>query len=770
MGPGRQFLSKQAGRSRRACGPRAAPPAPHRARLGSRLTTPQLGPGALDCISTVQMSRVPVLVVAIKRSVPVPVDGCASVGDLLDSLRHMLQTDLSSRDLADLRLFAPFEPGRRPAASVLPTGVWLDASQPVSQASMAPLLYALNTEIVALICTEGAMRTKVVVLDTAKPLSAMFDWVCPKLFIATPREYGMAVSVPGGPRRWLDLTLPLRAQLELGPSSKADPVTIDLHRRLFLTHRNALLEAAGAAKAYAQCLHAIGEGRLLLDRRTKTALIAVRALILQGPVNALDHDLNYLPNTPIDDVSDDAVLQIINTALLDATTQALHARFASLCFDTPLGEASLFRARLLASGDAAGARGAAVWLAIAPAGCTLVDMRGPADDSLATTGLDAPREAFAFADIRCWQCEPALARLCLFVGGQAEPLVLQLGTLPELAAASFALRVYAAPVGVHAAGEVAATPQAQLLDARPVPCVAFNAASLCKPLPRVFGTLAPADAPAAAASAAVRVAAATAAGGHTPYLALRLWLVLVSCAALFATAMGYCDVESVRSKQFANAPDQVSPLAARLWAVWTLLAAVVRLATAAAPGDRALFVACWLSFAVAFGFYATELLVFASLPARNVVGPAVASTVSLVWMGAIALQGTWPSSKARSQRPRALRIWIAFVAAAALFATVLGYTRIESVRDKQFSLVPDQVSPLAGRLWAVWTLLAALVRLATAADSSQPALYLVCAASFAIAFVFYATELLVYSTVPPANVTGPAIASTVSLGWMLLAR
>ena len=85
------------------------------------------------------------------------------------------------------------------------------------------------------------------------------------------------------------------------------PLAIELHRRYCINHRTSLTDAQSASNAYAYCLDALACGHLLLDSKAKTALMAVRALVLQGPVNALDHSLDYLPNMPVSDVSDEFV-------------------------------------------------------------------------------------------------------------------------------------------------------------------------------------------------------------------------------------------------------------------------------------------------------------------------------------------------------------------------------------------------------------------------------------------------------------------------------
>lgn len=56
-------------------------------------------------------------------------------------------------------------------------------------------------------------------------------------------------------------------------------------------------------------------------------------------------------------------------------------------------------------------------------------------------------------------------------------------------------------------------------------------------------------------------------------VALQWWLVLVAALRLFSVYTGYFQRKLFQAQVFAAAPAEVTPLAGRLFAVWTLLTA-----------------------------------------------------------------------------------------------------------------------------------------------------------------------------------------------------
>jgi len=119
------------------------------------------------------------------------------------------------------------------------------------------------------------------------------------------------------------------------------------------------------------------------------------------------------------------------------------------------------------------------------------------------------------------------------------------------------------------------------------------------------------------------------------------WLTLVALVRLFSAALGCAHParlvgESLETQLFdrANAPrraPQFTPLAARLFAAWTLASSVV-CAAAALDRTRATLLPCLASFVIALLFFASEVLVFATVSPSAAARPAIVAGVSVLWI------------------------------------------------------------------------------------------------------------------------------------------
>jgi hypothetical protein len=79
--------------------------------------------------------------------------------------------------------------------------------------------------------------------------------------------------------------------------------------------------------------------------------------------------------------------------------------------------------------------------------------------------------------------------------------------------------------------------------------------------------------------------------------------------------------------------DQVTPLAARLFATWTLLTSIVRLYAAYNLGNGAFYNVAIGTYAVAFGHFSSELFFFKSMSfGLPQFFPFAFSTIALIWM------------------------------------------------------------------------------------------------------------------------------------------
>lgn len=115
-----------------------------------------------------------------------------------------------------------------------------------------------------------------------------------------------------------------------------------------------------------------------------------------------------------------------------------------------------------------------------------------------------------------------------------------------------------------------------------------------------------------------------------------------------------------------------------------------------------------------------------------------------------------------------LKYWLIFVSSLALFAAILGFKFQETIKERQFSLAPQQVSPLAGRLYSIWTLLACVVRLIGAFFLHERGACLIVLSTFLIAIFFFAYETFITQTVPIVNSATPFLVASISSIWVIL--
>jgi hypothetical protein len=77
----------------------------------------------------------------------------------------------------------------------------------------------------------------------------------------------------------------------------------------------------------------------------------------------------------------------------------------------------------------------------------------------------------------------------------------------------------------------------------------------------------------------------------------------------------------------------VTPLSARTFGTWTLLSSVIRLYAAYNIENKQIFEMAFWSYAIAFGHFFSEWLIFGSTRmGKGLAGPAVVSTATLAWM------------------------------------------------------------------------------------------------------------------------------------------
>lgn len=86
-----------------------------------------------------------------------------------------------------------------------------------------------------------------------------------------------------------------------------------------------------------------------------------------------------------------------------------------------------------------------------------------------------------------------------------------------------------------------------------------------------------------------------------------------------------------------------------------------------------------------------------------------------------------------------------------------------------YSAAPAQVTGLSARTFGTWTFLSSVVRMYAAYHISDPHMYQLALATYAVAFVHFMAEWQLFRTAGwGSGLAGPVIISTGSLIWMLM--
>jgi hypothetical protein len=121
---------------------------------------------------------------------------------------------------------------------------------------------------------------------------------------------------------------------------------------------------------------------------------------------------------------------------------------------------------------------------------------------------------------------------------------------------------------------------------------------------------------------------------------LSLWLYVVAAMRLLSFVIGYYKPETFADQLFPAAPrTEVSHLAGRTFGIWTLVTCTLCVLTArdgVDPGS-AIFLATFLSFVYALGFFIVEMFYFHTMTTRSILSPGVVASISVAWMGSLFL-------------------------------------------------------------------------------------------------------------------------------------
>jgi hypothetical protein len=110
------------------------------------------------------------------------------------------------------------------------------------------------------------------------------------------------------------------------------------------------------------------------------------------------------------------------------------------------------------------------------------------------------------------------------------------------------------------------------------------------------------------------------------------WLLVISLVASLNSVQAYLTPE-ISKRVYARAPEQVTGLSARTFGTWTFISSVIRFYGAYHIANPQIYQLVFWSYAVAFGHFALEWLVFGSAKwGKGLAGPAFVSTGTLIWM------------------------------------------------------------------------------------------------------------------------------------------
>ncbi|GAA5877220.1 hypothetical protein JCM3774_000121 [Rhodotorula dairenensis] len=114
--------------------------------------------------------------------------------------------------------------------------------------------------------------------------------------------------------------------------------------------------------------------------------------------------------------------------------------------------------------------------------------------------------------------------------------------------------------------------------------------------------------------------------GNLPY-----WMLFVSGLAVFNGLQNYLTLSLTR-KVYGRAPQLVNPLQARLFGVWTLMSAAVRIYAAYNLHLKPMYDLAIVSYVLALGHFASEAMVYGTAGLQGLAGPLIVSSTSLYWM------------------------------------------------------------------------------------------------------------------------------------------
>jgi len=113
--------------------------------------------------------------------------------------------------------------------------------------------------------------------------------------------------------------------------------------------------------------------------------------------------------------------------------------------------------------------------------------------------------------------------------------------------------------------------------------------------------------------------------------------------------------------------------------------------------------------------------------------------------------------------------WQLIVASMAFFNAAQNFTTLKLTRRIYGNVVPQQITRLQARTFAVWTALSGVVRLYAAYNINLKVVYDITLFTYLFAFAHFGSELLIFRTATfGPGALSPVLVSTVSLTWMIM--
>ena len=117
-----------------------------------------------------------------------------------------------------------------------------------------------------------------------------------------------------------------------------------------------------------------------------------------------------------------------------------------------------------------------------------------------------------------------------------------------------------------------------------------------------------------------------------PYLSY--WLLVVAALRSISVVSGYRGPLTFQQQIFSTSAQQVTPLAARTFAIWTLVTSALAALAAFHTNERGMMIATALSFYVAAAYFTLELVIFRTVRLNDwaVVVAFIVAITSAVWV------------------------------------------------------------------------------------------------------------------------------------------